>query len=136
MQMINIIKYYTIKLYHSKVIRYLFTGGVSYLIELVLLVLFTQGLHIWYLYSNIISSVISLFVAYVINNYWTFQSKKIRMKKIVLLLVIHICNMAIGSALLYMFTTLLGIFYVLSKILTTCMSCVWNYFISKHIIYK
>lgn len=132
----NKIKVYITSIYNSKILRYLLSGGVSYLIELTLLIYFTQGLHIWYLCSNLLSSVLSLFVAYLINNFWTFRRKQIRLSRILLLLLIHVCNMAVSTGLLYLFTSLLGFYYVVSKCLATCMSCIWNYYISKHIIYK
>lgn len=116
-------------------IKYIIVGGTCYLVELTILFLLTQMLGMWYIYSNIISNFVALVFSYAINNYWTFEIKKIVVKKILILLELHICNVIVCSAILFFLTSTCGIFYLLSKIITTLLSCIWNYFISKHIVY-
>lgn len=124
------------KICDLKIIKYLLVGCISYTIELITYIGLTKGFDIWYLYSNLISSILSLLIGYFVNNYWTFAKKQIKINKLMLLLVIHFCNMIVSSIFVYLFTSLVGIFYVLSKILATGISCAWNYFVSKYIIYK
>ncbi|MBS5842943.1 MAG: GtrA family protein [Clostridiales bacterium] len=116
-------------------IKYIIVGGIGYLVEVIILFFLTQILSMWYIYSNIISNFIALIFSYIINNCWTFKYKKIVFKKILILLEIHICNVIVCSSILYFMTSICGIFYLISKMLTTLLSCIWNYFISKHIIY-
>lgn len=121
---------------HFKPVRYLITGGSSYLIELMLLIFFTNFISMWYIYSNISASIISLLFAYFLNNYWTFGNRKINVKRIFLLFFIHICNLIVSTIFIYVLTSLVGLFYVKSKIIVSCFSSIWNYFISKNVIYK
>ncbi len=123
-------------LLNAAFIRYIIVGGIGYLIELTILFLLTENLNMWYIYSNIISNFIALVFSYVINNYWTFKIKKFVIKKVLILLGVHICNVIVCSAILYFLASICDMFYLLSKIFTTLLSCVWNYFISKYVVYS
>ena len=132
----NEIKSFLRKLYDLKIIKYFFVGCISYIIELIIYIGLTKGFDIWYFYSNIISSLLSLSISYFVNNYWTFEKKQIEINKLMSLLIIHFFNIIVSSIFIYIFTSLVGIFYVFSKILITGISCTWNYFFSKYIVYK
>ena len=120
---------------NNSFLKYIMVGGTSYIAELTLLYFFTEILNIWYLYSNTVSNFIALLISYTINTFWTFKTKRVFVKKILLLLIIHICNVMICTAMLYFLTSVCGLYYFFSKLVTTLLSCIWNYFISKYIIY-
>ena len=120
----------------SKVLKYIFVGVTCNIIEIIGLFLFTELLDILYIISNVLISLITLLVSYALNNCWTFGNKKFRKGRIFFLFGTHFFNITISSWMIYFFTYDMGIYYIKSKILTNIICAIWNYFISKHIIYK
>ena len=117
-------------------VKFVICGCSSNLVELALLYIFTNHLHFWYLISYLISSSISACFTYLSNRFWTFKGSSITIQSLFSFVIVHVLNILISSSLLFFFTTIVGIYYLISKIMITAMSCIWNYFVSKYLIYK
>lgn len=124
------------KLIYTTFFRYLIIGGVGYILELSVLIFCVHVLKVWYLYSNLFSSSISLIFTYSFNCLWTFSCRKISLRGIMFVLIFHFMNLSIFSTILYFLTSIIGVNYLLSKIIITFLSLIWNFFVSKKIIYK
>ncbi|MDO8493192.1 MAG: glycosyltransferase [bacterium] len=58
---------------HKFIIKYIFTGVSVSSLDVVLLYVFREYYSLWYLYSAILSLVVSYTVAFIVQKYWTFS---------------------------------------------------------------
>ena len=114
-----------------------FCVGISCnVVELITYTLFSKIIRGNYVLSNIIAGVLALSLSYLLNSFWTFKKKKITLKSVLLLIVVHIGNLTIGSILLYIYIYTLGLHYIVAKLLLSGLICTWGFFLSKYLIYK
>lgn len=117
-------------------LKYLLVGFICNLIEITGLYILTEFFNLLYIYSNIVIGFTALMISYLLNNFWTFGNKQISKSRIFVLISVHFFNLGISTLLIYVFASLLHIYYMLAKILTNSICVIWNYLISKFIIYK
>lgn len=120
--------------------RYLVTGGIVTLINILLLYIFVEIFKISYILSNIISTSICITITYIISKKIIFTEKvKIGVKKEFLsYIIISIISIIIDTIILNILIENFSTYYIISKILSTCVSTITNYFLKKKIydIYK
>ena len=116
--------------------RYLFVGGFAFLVDFFLLYFFSDFCGIYYLISAVLSFVISLIVNYLISIQWVFYKNQIDNKFIEfnVFSLIGIVGLLFTEILLYLFTDVLGLYYLISKIISAAIVMFWN-FIARRIIF-
>lgn len=121
--------------YNHPLIRYLFVGGTTFIIDLGLLVLLHGYLKINLQVSTSVAYWVSIGYNFVLNRWWTFsasENQKLH-KHLAAYLVLLGCN--------YLFTLLFVsiasnfINYALSKILAVSIQIFWTYPIYKNVIF-
>jgi putative flippase GtrA len=117
---IPIISRYGLKNYVKTAIKYALNSSYAAVINLGLLYFFTHYLHVWYLYAGMMSTVLSSIPFF----YGLIKSKVVVIHKKVEYLTKPARNMAISLlgyginwSLLYLLTSYLHLFYVLSEFL-------------------
>lgn len=118
--------------------RYLFVGGFAFLVDYGLLVLLTEAFGLHYLISATISFIAGLVVNYLISTRWIFLNSKIENKwaEFAIYSIIGIIGLILNNLLLYIFTDLAHIFYMISKLLTTALVMIWNFVARKIILFN
>lgn len=116
--------------------RYLFVGGFAFLVDFFLLYFFSDFCGIYYLISAVLSFVISLIVNYLISIQWVFYKNQIDNKFIEfnVFSLIGIVGLLFTEILLYLFTDVLGLYYLISKIISAAIVMFWN-FIARRIMF-
>lgn len=119
--------------------RYTFVGGLAFLVDIGLLWGLTEfgGLH--YLFSAIISFIAGLTVNYFLSTWWIFRSgAKFNNKHLefILFAVIGVIGLGLNELFIWFFSSVLGIWYILSKILTTMITYLWNFFARKYLLFN
>jgi len=129
------IKTLTIYLYNHHVIRYLFVGGTTFIIDLGLLVLLHGKEKMWLPLATFIAYSVSVVFNFSLNRWWTFsasESKSLRQ---------HIAPYAIllGFNLLFTvaFVSIVSHFvnYAIAKVMAVIIQISWTYFIYKNVIF-
>lgn len=117
--------------------RYGFVGGFSFLVDFFLLYFFSDFCGIYYLISAVLSFIISLIVNYILSIYWVFNKNKINNKVLEfnLFALIGIIGLVFTEILLYLFTDVLGMYYLVSKIISTIIVLFWNFFARRVMFY-
>ncbi len=111
-----------------EIIRFCLVGGASFLVDYGLLYVCTEFLGIYYLCSSALSFTIS-----VIFNYWlcviyVFEgAKKQNKKQATLFISSSVIGLGLNQICMYFFVSVIGIYYMLAKILATIIVTVWNY---------
>ncbi|HEY8992728.1 MAG TPA: GtrA family protein [Candidatus Microsaccharimonas sp.] len=116
-----------------QIIRYLFVGGFSYVIEIATLYSFNQLLHVSATISVTISFWVGFIIAYTLQKLITFQNKEKSRKALT--------KQLIGYSLLvlwnYAFTLLVvelfhaSVSVIILRTIVIAITTVWNYFLYK-----
>ena len=109
--------------------RYTLVGGLAFVVDLVLLFVLTEYAHWHYLVSATLSFLAGLLVNYILSTQWIFRSSKIKNKKIEFILfgLIGVIGLGLNNVLLYFFTDLIGLYYMLSKLINAVLVYAWNF---------
>lgn len=118
--------------------RYGFVAVVSLGFDVGGLVILKEYGHLNYLLAASISFMTGLAVNYVLSAFWVFHSSKLesKMHELVLFLVIGLIGLGMTDLLLWVFTAGLGLYYVLSKAITTIIVYFWNFAARKLFIFR
>ena len=117
--------------------RYAFVGGIAFLADFGVLVFFKEVAGLHYLTSTTIGFIAGLIINYIISVLWVFSESKFNNKKLEFLVfaVIGIIGLGLTNIFMWLFTGKLGIHYLVSKIITTLLVFLWNFFGRKYLLF-
>ena len=115
--------------------RYVIVGGVSFIIDYGLLYFLTEFCHFHYLISATLSFIVGLVVNYLLSTKWIFRQSKLTSTALEFIIygVIGIVGLILNNILLYIFTDILHIHYMISKLITAALVMSWD-FVGRRII--
>lgn len=118
--------------------RYVFVGGFSFIVDYGLLFLLTEFFHFHYLISATISFIAGLVVNYLLSTKWIFRKSKLSNTTLEFIIygIIGVVGLILNNILLYVFTDLLNIHYMISKLITAVIVMGWNFFGRRIILFK
>ncbi|MDR0982163.1 MAG: GtrA family protein [Culturomica sp.] len=121
-----------------QLVRYTFVGGFAFIIDFGLLFVLTDFVHLHYLLSASISFTVGLVVNYLLSTTWVFSKKVVKNKAIEFLLfaLIGLAGLGFNNLFIWLFTDYFGIYYLISKIFTTIIVYLWNFFARKYILFN
>lgn len=110
-------------------IRYGFVAAVAFVFDFGLLFVFTHYVGFFYLLSATLSFTISAVVNYYLSTLWVFSNRVERQRSHELAIFMSIClvALALNDIFMWLFTSVIGIFYLVSKILTVCIVFFWSF---------
>lgn len=116
--------------------RYVFVGGVAFLVDGGLLFLLEKiGLH--YLVATVFAFIGGLICNYMLSKLLVFQEKKSNPRLEFLIYgIIGIVGLGITEGFMYVFTDILDLYFMLSKIIVAIIVLIWNFLARKLILYK
>ena len=116
--------------------RYVFVGGTAFVVDFFFLWFFSDVCGIYYLISAVLSFIISVLVNYIMSTKWVFNQDNIDNKVLEFNLFILISTIGLGftEVLLYLFTDVFGIYYLISKIISAIIVLFWN-FIARRVMF-
>lgn len=118
--------------------RYSFVGGVAFVVDFGLLWLLTDRCGLHYAISATISFIAGLTVNYLVSVRWIFR-KHILNKRIVEFIIygtIGVVGLGLNVVIIWIFTELLRIHYLLSKIVSTAIVLIWNFTARRFILFS
>jgi len=120
-----------------QLIRYTFVGGFAFVVDFGLLFIFTEYVGLNYLVSACLSFIAGLLTNYAISKYWVFSSSSMdnKIAEFGVFALIGVIGLGFTELLMWTFTGLMGIHYMISKIMTTIIVYLWNFFARKYIIF-
>ena len=131
-----------IKLYrkYEEGISYLFWGGVTFVLSMVLFYLLAVKMDIYEQVSNVLSWVICVVFAYLTNRTFVFKSKVKGFKNIFVefkdFISARVLTLVAENILLFILIDLLTMNNMVAKLIGQVMVIVSNYFLSKLWIFK
>lgn len=121
-----------------QLIRYTIVGGFAFLIDFGTLYILTEFVNLHYLLSAGIAFILGLLTNYFLSIRWVFDTRIVRDKKLefIIFAVIGLLGLGLNELFLWIFTDLLDIYYLVSKILTSMLVYLWNFFARKRILFR
>ena len=116
--------------------RYVFVGGTAFVVDFFFLYFFSDVCGIYYLISGVLSFIISVLVNYWMSTKWVFNQDNIDNKilEFNLFLLISAIGLVFTEILLWLFTDVCGMYYLISKIIAAIIVMFWN-FIARRVMF-
>lgn len=113
-----------------KIFRYIISGGMATLTNLLFLYIFTDLFGIYYLLSAVFSYIISFVVSFTMQKYWTFQdgSKDNIKSQAFVYVIVTSLNLALNTLCIYLFVQS-GMHYLSAQILSSIIIAVESFFV-------
>lgn len=109
--------------------RYVFVGGIAAVVNIGTLFIFTEIFKIYYLVANILGFIFGLTVNYILSKKLVF-AKEVEMNKaieFIIYSIIGVVGLGLDTLFIWIFTDKIGIFYMISKIISTGLVFIWNF---------
>lgn len=120
----------------KQIVKFGFTGGISFIVDYSVLVFLTEILGLNYLVSNCLSFIISVIVNYILSMKFVFKSvNNNKVFDFIIFIVLSIIGLGLNSLIMFICTDYIGIYYMISKIGATDVVMVFN-FISRKVVYE
>ena len=113
----------------NEFVKFVVVGGVGTIINISILYLLTEKAGVYYLISAIFSFIIAMSSNFILNKIWTFK-ENIKLgiwKKYLQFGFVSMLALSVNLLFLYIFTEVLGIYYILSQILAIGMALMINF---------
>lgn len=124
---------------YQEMVNYVFFGGLTTLVNIIVFFLLDTGLGCPYLIANAIAIVVSILFAYVTNKIWVFQSKTENFQEtfyeFTKFIGFRLLSGLADMATMWVLVDLLIIDSSISKLLTQFIVVVLNYVFSKFFIF-
>jgi len=120
-----------------RIVRYLFSGGSAFTTNITLLFILVHFFHMWYLSATIVSFIVSVYVSFMMQKFFTFNDYgKERLKQqTVFYFGIQILNLSINTLAMYIGVDIFHIHYIISQALVGGIIAVYSFFIYKHLVF-
>ncbi len=118
--------------------RYVLVGGISFLVDIAILVFLTEYAGLHYLASAAIAFIFGLTINYLISIKWVFHIRKFvsRRTEFILYGWIGIIGLGLNELFIWYFTETLELHYVYSKIAAAFFVFFWNFFARKYAVFE
>lgn len=121
----------------KQIIKFGIVGASAFLIDYSILYILTEFFGIYYLYSSIISFIVSVIFNYILSIKWVFDvSKKQTIKEFSTFILLSIIGLIINQVIMYIMVEKANIWYMFSKIVSTIIVMVYNFITRKVFIEK
>ena len=116
--------------------RYVFVGGTAFVVDFFFLYFFCDICGSYYLISGVLSFIISVLVNYIMSTKWVFNQDNIdnKLLEFNLFLLISAIGLVFTEILLWLFTDVFGLYYLISKIIAAIIVMFWN-FIARRVMF-
>ena len=117
--------------------RYIFVGGTAFIVDFFFLYFFSDICGIYYLISAVLSFIISVLVNYIMSTRWVFNQDNIcnKVLEFNLFILISTIGLVFTEVLLYFFTDIVGLYYLVSKIIASIIVLFWNFLARRVMFY-
>lgn len=118
-------------------IKYFGAALVGFIFDFGILIIATSVLGLHYLIGATCGFIVGLIVVYILSSRYVFGESKLKNKnyEIIIFALIGVVGLLILNSLMWIFTSVLGILYIVSKIIATVVVYAWNFF-ARRSLYK
>ena len=118
--------------------RYIFVGGLAFIIDIGFLYILTNFFGYYYLISAAISFTLGLIANYLLSTHWVFNKHNLNnlTLEFSIFTIIGIIGLGLNELFIWFFTAELNIYYLTSKIFAAALILIWNFLARKYTLYN
>jgi putative flippase GtrA len=118
-------------------LRYAVVSGVSLGVDFGLLYIGTEFVGLHYLASAIVSYSLGLVVNYLLSVLWAFPHSRFKSRALefVIFVVIGVAGMGLNEVLLWFFTDIVMLHYLVSRSITAAFGYAWKFVLRKVVLF-
>ena len=119
--------------------KYIIASSGVFLFDVTILFILTEVFNFFYLMSGLSSVFVAFSINYFLNITWVFKNRKYSDKPLFeyfLMIIISVVVSGFNVLGLWLFTELLHIYYVLSKIIISLITFIIKFFLRKNILFS
>lgn len=119
----------------AELFRFAFSGGASFVVEFIVLTLLVELLHAPVLVATGIAFLVSVVVNYWLCVKWVFTGAKDGGAGVkATFLLTSGMGFALNELFMWLLNIVLGIHYMIAKIISTLLVMIWNYFTKRMVL--
>jgi putative flippase GtrA len=118
--------------------KYAFVGGIAYCVDFGSLFFLTEVVKIHYLVSAAVAFILGLLTNYALSILWVFPRRTLANKRVEFLIfsIIGLIGLGLNEVIIWFFTEFVHFHYLISKIFSTFVVFIWNFFARKKILFS
>ena len=118
--------------------RYTFVGGFAFVVDFGTLYVLTEFFEIYYLVSAAIAFTIGLLINYTLSVIWVFDTRTVKNKwlEFAIFTAIGMVGLGLNEFFMWFFTEVAGLYYMLSKLISTGFVYLWNFIVRKIMLFR
>lgn len=124
----------------KSIVKFTIVGASGIFVNLFILYFLTDVIGLYFMISGVIAVVGSIITNFILNDSFSFnEKKKLRLSKLKRFFTyasISTIGVIINLLFLYVLTSLLGVFYILSSFIGICAAYMWNLFFNRSITWR
>lgn len=121
-----------------QVVKFVISGGLAAVVNLVVLYFFTSVFGLWYEYSLVVGFLFAFITSFSLQKFWTFGNKTARKLHIQIssYLAVSVTGLLINAAALFVLVEFLGLWYLVAQILIETVLAIASFIIYKFGIFR
>ena len=118
-----------------RLIKFMVVGASGAVLSLTTLYLLTDIAGWHYLLSYLVCAVLSVSNNYLWHSLWTFKDKQSGFKGYIKYAAMSLSTLGVRELFLFILTDILGVWYMLSAVITIALNCLVNFALSRKFIW-
>lgn len=120
----------------AELFRFAFSGGVCFLVEFIALTILVELFRLPVLVATAIAFILSVIVNYIMCIKWVFTGAEDGGAGVkASFFLTSVMGFGLNELFMWLFNILLGIHYMIAKVVSTLLVMIWNYF-TKRLVLK